>query len=242
MLWVKSVFRKTSLAVLSGFILVTQPWFVQEIRIFSPFLYASCALTILSFSIQRIRSSTIRKLATFCFVGVIAILSFLLVPGNFRIPISVVDGKLLLQNFFSLLSFEKLFIKNQSFWSGEASDVGIFLPVLFPFLIIGILGYPWRKGIFTLLFCWVVIVSLVAALSATFPEERVFFLALIPLLIYAIGGIKRAFSWNWLPARSILFLGFSLIYGYSYLYFLHLYLFHNSLKVLQYLEKLYVHF
>lgn len=237
----KAVFRKNSLALASGFFLATQPWFVQEMRIFSPFMYATGILVICLFIIGVVKSEIMKR--TLLLLIVLGFSAVFLVTLQHPVSMFSLDAvKHVLQNLSSLLSFETFFVKNGSFWFGETLDNGIFLPVLFPFLMLGLFQLH-RLGRYLPYFgFWIGGSILLTVINPAFPEGRYFFMGILPLIFVIVLGLEKIKMWNNRNLKSAVVVATVISYSYSYMYFLHTYLLHNSLKVLQFMDKIYGRF
>lgn len=237
----RNLFESNKFGLLCGIILATQPWFVQEARIFSPILYCTFLITVGFYLIQRLKVTPYKNIRVFLALGSIFIIGAVL-WGKFgnTVPLEI-DPKLL-RNFFSLFSFDTFFLSNNSFWFGETTDVGIFLPEISVFLFFGLLWIRQfgKYGIFLLL--WIVLVACITINNPTYPEERNFFLAVLPFIFISVFGLRKMLSLKDKIYRKIIVIGSILLYSYSYLYFLHVYFIHNSQKIFQFMDKIYGHF
>lgn len=125
----------------------------------------------------------------------------------------------LINNFFSIVSFEFLFFKNQYFWWGGVRDFGVLNLAFLPFFLIGIYQTIFdydRQIIFGSL-----ILILLTASSPYFPETRELYLA-IPFFSYLIAAgiyklqLKKNFKRNLFLTGSFIILMYELCQYYHY--------------------------
>lgn len=146
-----------------------------------------------------------------------------------------VDFTLLLNNFFDLLSFQKIFFANDTFWTGGIRRSGMIYPEAIPIFLIGIYEMLNKKQYLCLIFGLLVI--FIAALSPTYPEAREIGL-LIPVFSLILGfGSFKMFNYFKKHKRNALImvsgLAYIVILFYGFINFFHYYFTHYHFEVKQ---------
>lgn len=180
------------------------------------------------------------------FYKILGLMIFIVSLFLFRREIWILSGgyfniniKAFLTNFFNVLSFDKLFFINDSYWIGGLRRYGMLYPESIPIFLVGIYELIIKKVKIFFFFASIIIV--IASLNPLYPEARELGL-LAPMLAIILGfGGHKIFTWIY-PNRSrllVITLGISyfLIICYGILNFFHYYFVHYNLQIKQ--ERLY---
>ncbi len=231
MVLIKNTYSNKSLAMLSGFWLAINPWHIEQSRIYSVYVPILFTLIIIANIWQKFKSNWSKVIII---ISVLAVSLIFLAAGSIKLNIDLSAIKIL-QNLFELLSFEFLFYKNDSFWSGGIREFGVMLPETIPIFLVGIftLFSKFKKNISMI--CLILLFAFISSFQKSFPESRIFFLSLpVFMFILALGSMKlfrHLFTRNILIRMSIFAYLLVLIYGISQ--FMHYYYVHYNLRIYQ---------
>lgn len=229
----RQIYKNWSLSLLAGFWLSILPYSLEQGRINSYYPLVLFLLLLYFFIILKKVNLAIKIASSFAITGLILLLKpFWFQHQSILLQLSL---KKILNNFFQQISFEFLFFKNESFWSGGFRNYGAIFPETIPIFLIGVYGLfkKIKVGLISVLYLF--ILAFIASLNAKFPETREFFFAIpIIVLILAIGTKK---AYNFLIAGSflkkLLIIPYAIILFYGFSQFFHFYLVHYNLRVFQ---------
>lgn len=150
-------------------------------------------------------------------------------PGNF------------FNNIFNLISFNKIFFSNDTYWAGGLRNYGMLYPESIILFLLGIYQFlRERKKLSIIIFSLIIIV--IASASPTYPEAREAGLLMFPLSLIVGIGIQYFCEWfrkGKKPFFVIILTGiYSLILLYGIINFFHYYIIHYKLRVQQ--ENLFI--
>lgn len=230
---IKKISYNQSLALLTGICLSFLPWFIEQSRIYSSSMYGLAILLTgfyLSLYFTKIKQLFIVffTLLVFFFVNK----NFWLFTQSFQLP----TLHYFFNNVFKLLSGEFLFYKNDSFWSGGFRTVGVFLPSMVGFVLLGLykIGYSFKRKELLLIVPFITTLVLGAA-NPLFPESREFFLSTPYWALILAHGILQFCelfrkSNIWLKIACLCYL---LFFIYDLIIFGHFYTAHYSQRISQ---------
>lgn len=231
MVLIRNLYSNKSLAMLSGLWLAINPWHIEQGRIYSIYILILFTLIILAYIWQKFKNIWSKVIIIISFLA--ASLIFITV-GSIKLNIDLSAIKIL-QNLFKLLSFEFLFYKNDSFWSGGVREFGVMLPETIPIFLVGIFTLigKFKKNISMI--CLILLFAFISSFQGSFPESRIFFLSLPAFMFILALGSKKLFSYlftrNIFIRMAIFAYLLVLIYGISQ--FAHYYFIHYNLRIYQ---------
>ena len=232
---VEIIKRSTSnsqLAILTGVIFSLMPWHIEQSRVHSEVMLGVTTILAGIYASQlftsRLTSMAILLISSGIFFGVYR--DFWLFSGQSLLP----NLYYILGNIFKLLSFEFLFLKNDSFWSGGFRIIGTMLSsFLVPFcigLVVVSKKLEWHNSV--LVFC-ILIILFISALNPLFPEQSEFFLV-SPIFSFILANgiyylLKRFHSIH--GAYKIVYFAWICMVIYEHVLFLHFYITHYSNRI-----------
>lgn len=229
-------FKIRKLSLIAGWWLSIIPWHVEQSRISSIypiFLIIFLGLTLLI-------SSSFSKLKPIFALGLFIIAVLVLKPFWFQYQSfsAIPSGYIILNNFFRQLSFDFLFFRNESFWSGGLRSFGAMLPESIPVFLLGFYLFFKKTCLVSLSLTLILGLTIISAVNPKFPETRELFLGIPVLIIILALGTDNVFnrlSHN--LVKKIFAVIYFLILIYGLLQFFHYYFIHYTARVVN--EKSY---
>lgn len=230
---IQTIYRKWSLGLLSGFWLSILPYSLEQGRIVSSYPIVLFFLLLYTFVILRKNNPAVKIASSLLILGLILWMK----PFWFQHQAVLLHLSLkkILNNFFQQISFEFLFFRNESFWSGGFRNYGTIFPEAIPIFLIGVYGLFKRIKVGFISALCVFVLAFIASLNTKFPETReFFFITPIIALVLAI-GVKKVYKF--LSAGSFLkkslIIVYALVLSYGLAQFFHFYLIHYNLRIFQ---------
>lgn len=229
---IKKLFNNCDLALFTSSILTLLPISIVENRIVS-WVSTAVLLIIVGYFLM------IDRLIYKKIIGIVLLIIFLWYIDKeillLERLLKDIDLILLVNNFFDLASFNKLFFVNDTFWFGGIRRYGMIYSEMIPLFFVGIYELINKKQFQFLIFG--LIVLFFSSLSPTYPEAREVSL-LMPVLAIILGfGSLKIFNYFKLRKKniftSILGLVYILILFYGVMNFFHYYFVHYSFEVEQ---------